>query len=141
MNGTLRDAAIIVGNLSSGDTLRLNTSRGVRWVVAGYSAGWESLGLLPPYLFYYPSKLGLGAFIGVQLWLILFLGEIVYSSMAILNMLPLLPFDGDKFLFYIVKEFAKTRRSQIRIAFNAIFFGIIAANVILSFVRYGSVLV
>jgi len=133
--------ANVLAKVTPGDNLMLNTSKGVLRIVIENSADGESLGMLPPYLIYYRSRLSFGPFFDVQLYLTLFWGEVVYSSLALLSMLPLFPFDGDKFLFYVAKRFATTRSREIRIVLNVVFFGIIVGNMILSFIKHGPFLI
>jgi len=52
-------------------------------------------------------------------------------------MLPLYPFDGEKFLYYSLKKIVKNRHYEARILFNAICLGLIAINMAMSFIRYG----
>jgi len=141
INGTLANMADVLSDVTPGGTLKLNTSRGILWIVTGNSTSDELLGLFSPYLVYYQSRFGLGPLFDVQLYLSVFWGVIVYSSLAIFSMLPLFPFDGDKFLFYIIKRFAGNRSKEVRMVFNVVFFGTIAGNMILSFVKYGPVLI
>ncbi len=141
INGTLQNVANVLAKVTPGDNLMLNTSKGVLRIVIENSADGESLGMLPPYLIYYRSRLSFGPFFDVQLYLTLFWGEVVYSSLALLSMLPLFPFDGDKFLFYVAKRFATTRSREIRIVLNVVFFGIIVGNMILSFIKHGPFLI
>ena len=58
-------------------------------------------------------------------------------GIAILNMLPLYPFDGDKFLYYVLEKVARGRAREVRVLFNALSFVLIAGNIIMSFLRYG----
>ena len=147
INGTLRDMGYnasgalqnltrFIASVIPGETLELTTSRGVRWMVVRNSTKEKPLGVLS-YWIYYPSKAVFGPLFDVHLWFALLWGEIVYSSLAILNMLPLFPFDGEKFVFYMIERFAKERSKEIRIVLSAVFLGIIAGNMILSFIKYG----
>jgi len=136
LDGSLRNAADFLANVTPGDTLILNTSKGILQMHIGDSTGEKSLGL-SSLMRYYPSRLGLDPLCDVQLYLTLNLGVTVYGSMAIFNMLPLIPFDGDKFLFYMVKGLTTKRSREVRIVFNVIFFIVVAGNMILSFVKYG----
>ena len=58
-------------------------------------------------------------------------------NVVVFNMMPLTPFDGDKFLYYIAEKVTKGRGREVRIFFNAMSVGLMALNMILSFVRYG----
>jgi len=138
-NGTLQ-VTYLTANVTPGDVLILKTSKGDLRIVAENSTESGGLGIRRPYMLYRPSRLGLGPFLDVQLYLALFWGEIIYSSLAIFNMLPLFPFDGDRFLFYMVKKFT-SRDREVRIIFNALSLGVIAMNMILSFIKHGPFLI
>jgi membrane-associated protease RseP (regulator of RpoE activity) len=58
-------------------------------------------------------------------------------NVAILNMLPLYPLDGDKFLFSIVERFKRGAGSKIRLLTSALLLTILASNVILTVFRLG----
>jgi membrane-associated protease RseP (regulator of RpoE activity) len=50
-------------------------------------------------------------------------------------MFPLYPFDGERFLYYPLKRLMGKRKLKLREALNAVFLGLLAGNMILSFVR------
>ena len=52
-------------------------------------------------------------------------------------MLPLYPFDGERFLYYILEGATRRWKRELRIVINAFSIGLLAANMVLSFVRYG----
>lgn len=58
-------------------------------------------------------------------------------NVAIFNMLPLYPFDGDGFLINLVEALKKGSGSKVRIMMSALSFFILAANAILTFFRFG----
>lgn len=62
---------------------------------------------------------------------------IVSSSVAIFNMLPLYPFDGDGFLVALVEALNKETGYKVRVMMNAISLLILAANFTLTFFRSG----
>jgi len=151
INGTLRgigynateallNASRFISKLAPGDTVELTTSRGVLWIAVRNSTRKEPLGVLS-YWLYYPSRISIGSSFDVQLWFTMFWGQIVYSSLAILNMLPLFPFDGEKFVFYAIRVFTKKRSKEIRIAISTVFLAIIVSNMILSFIKHGPFLI
>jgi len=57
-------------------------------------------------------------------------------SVAIFNMLPIYPLDGDGFLISIVERFKKGASSKVRILTSALFLSILASNVILTALRF-----
>ncbi len=135
INGTLNGIPHLLLNLTEGTTLVMDTSRG-RIIVRVDNLHNRSIGISPPYLFYYPSRLGVGPSIDVQLYLVLFWSEIVLSSLAVLNMLPLFPFDGDKFLFYVLNRFT-LRGREFRIIYNVLSLSLIVGNMVLSLLKHG----
>jgi Zn-dependent protease len=53
-------------------------------------------------------------------------------------MLPAFPFDGEKYLFYLLEDrVEKNRRFSLRALISAVFLGLLFANMILSFVYFG----
>jgi len=65
--------------------------------------------------------------------------SIVLTSVALINMLPMAPFDGDKFLDSALTLFGIKRTKEIRTIANAAAYGILLLNVGLSFLRFGFV--
>ena len=64
---------------------------------------------------------------------------IILTSVAFINMLPLFPFDGDKFLETVLSVFVPRGAKQIRTIANGAALGILALNVALSLLRFGFV--
>ena len=58
-------------------------------------------------------------------------------NVAIFNMLPLYPFDGDGFLITLVEALKKGSGSKVRVIMSALSISVLAANAILTFVRFG----
>ena len=67
-----------------------------------------------------------------ELWL-----SIVLVSVALINMLPMYPFDGDKFLDTALNIFGVNRRKEIRTAANLVAYSILVLNIAFSFLRFG----
>ena len=65
--------------------------------------------------------------------------SIVLTSVALINMLPMAPFDGDKFLDSALTLFGVKRTKEIRTIANVAAYGILLLNVGLSFLRFGFV--
>jgi len=80
--------------------------------------GWSSE--FPPVLFH------------AEFWL-----SIVLISVALINMLPMYPFDGDKFLEAALNVFGITKTKQIRTAANLAAYTLLFLNVGLSLLRFG----
>jgi membrane-associated protease RseP (regulator of RpoE activity) len=61
----------------------------------------------------------------------------VLISVAFINMLPMFPFDGDKFLEVILNALGIRRIKEIRMTANAAAYALLLLNVGLSFFRFG----
>ncbi len=64
---------------------------------------------------------------------------VVLISVALINMLPMPPFDGDKFFETALTVFGIKRVKEIRTAASAVAFSVLALNVGLSLLRFGFV--
>ncbi len=95
--------------------------------------GFE-VGFIPVYN---PSRLGLNQYASVHLSWTLFWIYLLGLSVAIFNMFPLYPFDGERFLYYPLEKLMGKQKLNLRKTMNIIFLGLLAGNMILSFVRYG----
>lgn len=63
--------------------------------------------------------------------------SIVLVSVALINMLPMYPFDGDKFLDTVLNLFGIRKAKAIRSALNVAAYGLLFLNVGLSLIRFG----
>lgn len=63
--------------------------------------------------------------------------SVVLVSVALINMLPMYPFDGDKFLDAVLNLFNIPRAKGIRSALNVAAYGLLFLNVGLSLLRFG----
>jgi len=119
-----------------GAVLVLHTNKGTFSVTTEEgSEGQAILGLWP--VAYRPSRLGLEHYTGVNLYLTLFWIHVIALSVAIFNMLPLFPFDGERFLYYPLERLMTKHKREVRGAINALSLGLIALNMFLSLWKYG----
>jgi len=95
--------------------------------------GFEA-GFIPVY---YPNRLGLDQYTGVNLYLTLFWIYLLALSVAVFNMFPLYPLDGERVLYYPLERLVKKRKRELRVALNAIALGILATNMILTLWNFG----
>lgn len=86
---------------------------------------------------YRPNRLGLDQYTGVNLFWTLFWIYLLSLSVAIFNMFPLYPFDGERFLYYPLEKLMGKQKLKLRKMLNVLFLVLLAGNMILSFVRYG----
>ncbi len=87
---------------------------------------------------YHPLKLlGTDQYVNVNVYLMLFWTYLLGFSVAVFNMLPLFPFDGERVLYYPLERFAKKHKRELRISLSAFTLALFALNVILSLL-YGT---
>jgi membrane-associated protease RseP (regulator of RpoE activity) len=63
--------------------------------------------------------------------------SVVLVSVAMINMLPMYPFDGDKFLETGLNAIGIKRTKEIRMTANAIAYSLLLLNVAFSLLRFG----
>ena len=102
-----------------------NQSRAIIGLNTGFGASYQ------------PNRLGLEQYTGVNLYWTFFWIWVFALSVAVFNMLPLFPFDGERVLYYPLERFVKKRKRELRISLSAITLGLFALNVILSIWLYG----
>jgi membrane-associated protease RseP (regulator of RpoE activity) len=86
---------------------------------------------------YLPNRLGLDQYTGINLYWALFWIYLLGVSVAIFNMLPAAPFDGERVLYYPLASLVKKRKRELRWALNVVFWGLFVLNIALSLWRYG----
>lgn len=86
---------------------------------------------------YGPNRLGLDQYTGVHTFWTLFWIYLLSLSVSIFNMFPLYPFDGERFLYYPLEKFMGKQKRRLRKMLNVLFLGLLAGNMIMSFIRYG----
>ena len=117
--------------------LTFSTDRGDKIITVGTnpSTGNASFGIL--YSNYYPCILEISPAVTFNLYMFLNWLSLISGSVAIFNMLPLYPFDGEKFVYYSLENIIKKRLREVRIFYNIVCLGLIALNIALTFVKYG----
>jgi membrane-associated protease RseP (regulator of RpoE activity) len=87
---------------------------------------------------YHPSLLGLDRVAAVSFYLFLDWVFLAAFSVAVFNMLPAFPFDGEKFVYYSLRNYVgKEKQFRLRLLINVVFAGLFLSNVILSLLRFG----
>jgi membrane-associated protease RseP (regulator of RpoE activity) len=133
---TIDDFEIMTAHIVPGQNLTFSTKRGdINITVGTSSSGNASIGIL--YSNYYPCIVEISPIITVNLYMFLNWLFLIAGSVAIFNMLPLYPFDGEKFVYYSLENIVKKRLREARIFYNAICLGLIALNIALTFIKYG----
>ena len=95
------------------------------------------IGILNSWANYQPNRLGLDQYTGVNFYWALFWIYLIALSVAIFNMLPLYPFDGERVLYYPLERLVKKHKKELRISLSAFTLGLFALNIIISLWRYG----
>jgi len=67
--------------------------------------------------------------------------SLLMINLAIFNMMPLFPLDGENFIYALLKERLKRGFKGARILINSIFLALIVLNIGLSFIKYGLTLI
>ncbi|MFQ6073737.1 MAG: site-2 protease family protein [Candidatus Bathyarchaeia archaeon] len=86
---------------------------------------------------YQPNRLGLDQYTGVNLFWTLFWIYLLGLSLAVINMLPAYPLDGERLLYYPLKTLIKKRKRELRGVLSAFSWGLLFANIVLTFWMWG----
>lgn len=140
VNGTpilnYADLEDYMNNVTAGDTLIFETNKGnIPVTTVNGSEGQAIIGIT--HLWNYFSCRPLGPMLSVQLYTTLSWMLLLAMSIAIFNMLPLYPFDGDKFFYYALGKVVKRGLREIRILTSVLCLGLVAATLLLTFINYG----
>lgn len=144
VNGTgvrdIGELSDLVAGVRIGDILLFETSDGVKRVVVGANPQNESrasLGLTE-LADYNPMRLGgLGLPYSYYLFLTLSWLNLICLSLAIFNMMPLYPFDGDAFVTAILEAWMRKGVKGVRMALNGFFLTLMVANLGMSLITFG----
>jgi len=147
INGTkisdVNDLRHYMANVTPGQVVDLQTQRGAFFVTTAPDPSNSSHALIGiglddqidyvPKLSFLSSDLP-GSLLRAELW-----ASIVLTSVAWINMLPLYPFDGDKFLDTALTMLGIEDTKQIRRFANGAAVAVLGLNVVLSLLRFGFV--
>jgi len=95
------------------------------------------LGFIQSFAPYRQNTLGLDQYTGINLFWTLFWIYLFAVNVAILNMFPAFPFDGEKALYYPLASIVKKRKRELRLTLNILGWGLFGLNFALSFWRFG----
>ncbi len=146
INGTRISSVVDLRRFMSavipGQEIAIETQRGTFYVKTGVDQGNPThaiigIGGLTDNIIYSPKYAGFSSEFPPILFRAEFWLQLVLVSVALINMLPMPPFDGDKFLETVLNIFGIGRVKEIRTAANAAAFSILALNIGLSFLRFG----
>jgi len=95
------------------------------------------LGFIQSFTPYRQNTLGLDQYTSINLFWTFFWIYLFAVNVAILNMFPAFPFDGEKALYYPLASKAKKRKRELRLTLNILGWGLFGLNFALSFWRFG----
>lgn len=127
-------------NVEPETLLVIETSNGIRNVVTISSVENASRGIIGVrgLTDYYTMRVGeINTQLSYQVHMILNWIFIIMVNLAIFNMIPLFPLDGENFIYAILKVKMTKRIKETRIIINAIFLTLIVSNFLFSFNTYG----
>lgn len=131
---TFQNLVTFMVDVKPGESLIISTSKGNITIVTASSpenASRGIIGIMFPSLPYYPSRLGLGFFWDVQIYLTLDWLFVVLVNVAIFNMLPIPLLDGDRFIQCLLEKFAD-KGNLVKKFFNFLSLFLIVINMALS---------
>jgi len=97
------------------------------------------IGFISSFVPYRQNILGLDQYNGINLFWTLFWTFWWGVNVAIFNMFPAFPFDGEKALYYPLASLVKKRKRELRLILNILAWGLYVLNFALSFWLYGLV--
>ena len=134
---TTQDFQNYMAKVTPSQTLILETNKGNKTIVTQAFENRTIIGIRA--VDYYPSRLGLDHSTTINLYWTLSWTQLIALSAAVFNMLPIYTLDGDKLVQSILERVLKKWANEARVLVNVAFFGLLAANIILSFIKYGLV--
>jgi len=132
----------VLAAIRPGDNLTVDTSRGRRNIETVPNPQNSSITFLGirSYTTYRYLPLRIGEFstrFTYNLRLIIEWVQLIMTNLAIFNMLPLYPLDGEGFMSNIISARLKHGSRTVRIALNIFSLTLLGSNMALSFLRYG----
>jgi len=132
----------ILSTLKPGDTVVLETSGGMLQFVTASNPENSSIAYLGIRSLvnyrYYPLRLGeFSTEFTYHLRLTFEWVQLIMVNLAIFNMLPMYPLDGDGFVYSILRGKLKRGVNGVRTVVNVFSMSLLGLNIALSFIRYG----
>lgn len=123
-----------------GATLSVETSRGVRSITTAASPVNRTQAILGVQGLFTYSLMRVGEvnpWLSHNLYMTLYWVSLLMTNVAVFNMLPLFPFDGEAYVYQLLKARVKKGLTASRIAINLLSLFLLVSNVGLSLIRYG----
>ena len=134
---TLQNLADYLAKVTPGANLTLRINDHAVPVTTENLSGRAVIGLSNG-LNYHPCRLGFDRITTANAYLILYWTFLAAFSVAVFNMLPAFPFDGEKFLYYCLVDYVgEEKRLPLRVLINVVFLGLLLSNMVLSFWFFG----
>ena len=131
-----------MANIKPGDSVRMGTLRGSFDIVTEASTTNSSQGVMgvEGLTDYHPMKLAESIpQVSYNLYVALNWLSMMMINLAVFNMFPLFPLDGESYVYSIVKTKLKRGYKEARTAINLFALSLMALNMGLTFMRYGLV--
>jgi len=123
-----------------GVPLKVETSNGIRNLITTAATENGSRGILGvrELQTYHAMRLGeINSQFSYHLYMTLNWASLLMINVAIFNMLPLFPFDGEAYIYSLLREKLKKGFNESRVAINLLSLFLLASNIGLTFIRYG----
>jgi membrane-associated protease RseP (regulator of RpoE activity) len=140
---TLDNFSGLMSSVKPGENLTLTVLRNnqvqnvtITTVAASENASRAILGLIR-WSGYQPNILRLDQYTGINLYWTIFWTYFVAINIAIVNMFPMFPFDGEKVVYYVLERPVKKHKRELRIVINGFTLGILALSFLFSYLQYG----
>jgi membrane-associated protease RseP (regulator of RpoE activity) len=144
INGTrieyLADLSAVMAGVKPNDLLIVETTSGIREVIAGASSTNASQGFMGVYnlIDYFAVRGGaLSPQVTYHVNLTVYWLHLIMINLAIFNMLPLYPLDGEAFVYALLKKRLKKNLKAARVLVSCVAFSLFVLNIALSFLRFG----
>ena len=134
------DLSAVMAGVKPNDLLIVETTSGIREVRAGASSTNASQGFMGvSNLIDYLALRGgvLSPQVTYHINLTVYWLHLIMINLAIFNMLPLYPLDGEAFVYALLKKRLKKNLKAARILVSCAGFSLLILNMVLSFLRYG----
>ncbi len=129
-----------MSTVTPGAAVLVGTSSGILNVTTAASPSNASHAILGVQGLFTYSSLRVGEVnpqLSYNFYMTLYWTSLIMTNVAVFNMLPMIPFDGEAYVHQLLKEKLKKGLTAGRIAINLFSFFLLASNVGLSLIRYG----
>jgi membrane-associated protease RseP (regulator of RpoE activity) len=136
----LADLSAVMAGVNPNDLLVVETTSGIREFRAGVSSTNASQGVMGVYnlIDYFAVRGGaMSPQVTYHVNLTVYWLHLIMINLAIFNMLPFYPLDGEAFVYALLKKRMKKNLKAMRVAVSSVALSLLALNMALSFLRHG----